>query len=34
MFVRSATDYRDLTEIGTAVDSNYASFYFRRSTYN
>lgn len=34
MFVRSATDYRDLTEIGSAVDSNYASFFLRRSTYN
>ncbi|CAK79111.1 unnamed protein product (macronuclear) [Paramecium tetraurelia] len=32
--VRSATDYRDLTLLGTAADSTYAQFYMRRSTYS
>ncbi|CAD8090665.1 unnamed protein product [Paramecium sonneborni] len=32
-YVRSATDYRDLTLLGTAVDSTYAQFFMRRSTY-
>ncbi|CAD8188839.1 unnamed protein product [Paramecium pentaurelia] len=32
--VRSATDYRDLTMLGNAVDSVYAQFYMRRSTYS
>jgi hypothetical protein len=31
--VRSPTDFRDLTQLGTASDTVYATFYFRRSTY-